>query len=295
MLRITLGAFLISLLLVNIGNHLGAAHSLQSSQAANIDWRRMCPVNEEFCVLVPVQPSLIELAGGLTFTKNGETLLAQRSYSGYFDDFAFSIESYTARNPTRLFNELSAPFKKLPMIEENVLNGVTQRRYLRQQPESVWEVQTFTTAKHIYVVTVGARQSDHPGFSRFFSGFTLRSTQSDGGDLTPKTEDQSLSALPAHMIIFKPKDLDQRVVVVWKPDPAYTEEARRAVTTGTVVLIAVLTESGRVAVVEIVKPLKRGLTERAIEAAKNIKFLPGKINGSPVSVRFQLEYNFNLY
>ena len=36
-----------------------------------------------------------------------------------------------------------------------------------------------------------------------------------------------------------------------------------------------------------------GLTERAIEAAKRIKFTPAMKDGKPVSVWMQLEYNFS--
>jgi len=38
-----------------------------------------------------------------------------------------------------------------------------------------------------------------------------------------------------------------------------------------------------------------GLTEQAIAAARQIKFVPAVKDGRPVSVFMQLEYNFNLY
>jgi len=38
-----------------------------------------------------------------------------------------------------------------------------------------------------------------------------------------------------------------------------------------------------------------GLTEKAIEVAKKIRFNPAVKNGAPVSVRGQLEFSFNLY
>ena len=36
-------------------------------------------------------------------------------------------------------------------------------------------------------------------------------------------------------------------------------------------------------------------TEKAIAAARKIRFIPAMRNGRPVSVHMQLEYNFNLY
>jgi hypothetical protein len=47
--------------------------------------------------------------------------------------------------------------------------------------------------------------------------------------------------------------------------------------------------------IRAVHTLPFGLTERAIAAARQIKFVPAIKGGRPVSVFMQLEYNFNLY
>jgi hypothetical protein len=44
-----------------------------------------------------------------------------------------------------------------------------------------------------------------------------------------------------------------------------------------------------------VQKLAGGLTEKAIAAARQIRFVPATRNGHPVSMYMQLEYNFNLY
>jgi hypothetical protein len=41
--------------------------------------------------------------------------------------------------------------------------------------------------------------------------------------------------------------------------------------------------------------LPHGLTEKALSAARNIKFIPAMKDGKYVSMYIQLEYNFNLY
>jgi hypothetical protein len=38
-----------------------------------------------------------------------------------------------------------------------------------------------------------------------------------------------------------------------------------------------------------------GLTEKAMAAARQIRFVPATRNGQAVSMYMQLEYNFNLY
>jgi TonB family protein len=95
--------------------------------------------------------------------------------------------------------------------------------------------------------------------------------------------------------VFSGKDVNSKARVLSKPEPQYTEEARKNQVTGTVVLRAVFTSGGQVTNIRAVSGLPFGLTERAIAAARNIKFVPATKDGRPVSMYIQLEYNFNLY
>lgn len=95
--------------------------------------------------------------------------------------------------------------------------------------------------------------------------------------------------------IFSGKDVSTKARVISKPEPQYTEEARKNQITGTVVLRAVFTSSGQVTNISTRAGLPYGLTERAIAAARQIKFVPATKDGRPVSMYIQLEYNFNLY
>lgn len=94
---------------------------------------------------------------------------------------------------------------------------------------------------------------------------------------------------------FLHSKVDQKVRLLSKPEPHYTEEARRNQITGTVVLRVVFSYTGQITNIRALQPLPFGLTERAIAAAREIKFMPATIKGRPVSVYIQLEYNFNLY
>ena len=80
-----------------------------------------------------------------------------------------------------------------------------------------------------------------------------------------------------------------------KPEPQYTEEARRNQITGTVILSVIFSRTGQVTNIRPVQSLCCGLTEKAIVAARQIRFVPATRNGQTVSVYMQLEYNFNLY
>ncbi len=95
--------------------------------------------------------------------------------------------------------------------------------------------------------------------------------------------------------IFSGKEVNSKARVLSKPEPTYTEAARKNQITGTVVLRAVFSSSGSVTNIHAVSGLPDGLTERAIAAAKQIRFTPATKDGRPVSMWMELQYNFNLY
>ena len=94
---------------------------------------------------------------------------------------------------------------------------------------------------------------------------------------------------------FKQNEVTRKAVITVKPEPGFTEEARKNNVTGTVRLRAVLAASGSVQGISVVKGLPDGLTEKAIAAAKQIRFTPAEKDGRAVSQYVLLEYNFNIY
>ena len=95
--------------------------------------------------------------------------------------------------------------------------------------------------------------------------------------------------------IFTGRDVTTKARLISKPEPQYTEDARKNQITGTVVLKVVFASNGSVTNIRTVSGLPYGLTERAIAAARQIKFVPATKDGHQVSMWMQLEYNFNLY
>jgi TonB family protein len=84
-------------------------------------------------------------------------------------------------------------------------------------------------------------------------------------------------------------------VPVYKPEPAYSEEARRAKFQGTTVLWIVVDASGQVSDVHVTRPLGMGLDEKAIQAIRTWQFKPATRKGSPVRVRVIVEITFRLF
>lgn len=95
--------------------------------------------------------------------------------------------------------------------------------------------------------------------------------------------------------VFSSREVSQKARVLSKPEPGYTEDARKNQVTGTVILKVVFTSSGTVTQITALRPLPYGLTEKAIAAARGIKFIPATKDGHNVSMYMQLEYSFNLY
>ncbi len=95
--------------------------------------------------------------------------------------------------------------------------------------------------------------------------------------------------------VFRSQGLTTRPRVLRKPEPSYSEIARQNMIRGTVILNVVLAADGSVKHILIVKDVPLGLTERCVEAARQIQFEPAVIDGRPVSVLTRLEYNFNVY
>ncbi|HEY0385732.1 MAG TPA: TonB family protein [Pyrinomonadaceae bacterium] len=95
--------------------------------------------------------------------------------------------------------------------------------------------------------------------------------------------------------IFPPNQVTTKARILRRVEPTYTEAARQAGVRGTVVIRAILAADGIVKRILVVRSLSMGLTERAVEAARKIKFVPATKDGRPVSQYVQIEYNFNLY
>ena len=103
------------------------------------------------------------------------------------------------------------------------------------------------------------------------------------------------SQRPESEKVYRSPELTTKVRLLSKPEPAYTAAAKAEAVNGRVILRCVFAGDGTVKHLLVLRSLPAGLTEASIAAAKQIKFVPATINGKPVSMVIQLEYNFNFY
>ena len=81
---------------------------------------------------------------------------------------------------------------------------------------------------------------------------------------------------------------------IFSPDPEYPEEARRANYQGSVVLGMVVETDGRPYGIKVLRTLKYGLDEKAIEAVKKWRFEPAMKDKTPVAVYISVQVHFRL-
>jgi TonB family protein len=82
--------------------------------------------------------------------------------------------------------------------------------------------------------------------------------------------------------------------IISRMGPSYTEEARTAKVSGTVVLFAEISSAGDVGNVVVLHGLGKGLDESAVRTIKQWKFSPALKDGRPVAVMITIEMNFSL-
>ena len=79
-----------------------------------------------------------------------------------------------------------------------------------------------------------------------------------------------------------------------KPDPEYTQEARKAGVEGTALLYVEVGTDGRAHRIRVLKGLGYGLDRKAIDAMRRWRFLPGTKNGVPVATPATVGLEFRL-
>ena len=82
--------------------------------------------------------------------------------------------------------------------------------------------------------------------------------------------------------------------VLFRVEPEYSEEARKARYQGTVLLAIEVWEDGLAHNVRVLRSLGLGLDEKAIEAIQKWKFSPGRREGKPVRVSANVQISFRL-
>lgn len=282
----------------------GVAMAQQTPGAPKpVSWQQYNVAGESFSVALPVLPAMHLSERRLEGDKKsrGEVLLG--SYADGVVYTVYVLENFSPRHTLQDFiayRTASVKAWNLNNGRDVSRDGLSGKTFLSAASDDGM-IQFFAGGDRLYEFRAFGASHDDPRLTEFFSSVSFNKKRAalevfEGPGLPYDSgiqEERPEKQLPHGA--FVGREVDQKVRLVMKPEPAYTEDARRNAITGTVVLKCIFNYDGRVVNIRTASGLPHGLTEKAIEAAKRIKFLPAVKDGRFVSMWMQLEYNFNLY
>jgi TonB family protein len=291
--RLRLLAFVSIALLLPIQSYSGMGNKIRAPFQDEPAWVTFAPEGEEFTVLAPAWATVRTYPVSTSHNPDHETILAHREYGSYGNGLIFVIQSYKAERPQRLWSDLLRSADNGAVFERDIsFDGIAAKKYRRsyQSGNATYTryFVRFATKEHVYVVTLATLDDTNPAVNRFLSSLRLRRPED-------RTTTNSQGTVFVLGYAFSHTEVTRRAIIVWKAEPFYTDQARANQIVGTVRLEAVLGADGYVANINVTQGLKDGLTESAIESARNIRFFPAEKDGKPVSQQIMLEYNFNLF
>jgi TonB family protein len=270
--------------------------SSEATRATDSPWKRFTGKDEEFSVLMPDKPSLYLSS----ITDRPGKLTPERIYSSYSQGSAYLVVSYNGSSIKGTLENFKAHHLyqgAVSYARDLSVAGYSGKEYKLKFAEVGGTLQIYATKKHGYALATVQAIDDPPLSSYFLSSFLIKGEHENivSAETQPPAPSQDIPTIDSSQSMLTGKDVTRRGVIVSKPEPWYTEEARQANITGTVVLRVVLSASGEVTNIHAVKGLPKGLTENAIEAARHLKFIPAVKDGRFVSYWVELQYNFGLY
>jgi protein TonB len=115
------------------------------------------------------------------------------------------------------------------------------------------------------------------------------------GDFTVKLFEQIATEGEGEDIdrIFSLAELDQRPRVIFQRMPSYPQELRRSRRNGTVYIVFLVNQQGRVVNAKVEKSSDPAFEQPALEAVRQWKFEPGTRNGEKVQFKMRVPITFN--
>ena len=297
------------------------------AQYQNPEWIEVSPVDESFHVSMPNQPRVenesvgavsgnryVALTAVATYTIWSVRNINYRSVEETDADLDATAELLWERllKPAReqldakdrlfagmLYERELPPETRAAVLPANA--GLPGRQYTLTVGDVTGTAEFFIAKEHIYILlAMGQPGGDWPR-EKFFASF--RAASPPAAPAPAKPLDNGGGVAPAmrageaedYNRIFSGREVTAKARVLEKGEPTYSESARKFGVQGTVILRAVFAKNGEVTNIHVTKKLPHGLTERAISAARAIRFTPAMKDGQPVSMWMELQYIFNLY
>jgi len=276
---------------------VGMAYTGSSSGQAPGEWHRYAIKGGEFSVQLPTVPAMstYELPEDPIRKTRVRHVIGAYSqgvvYAIYVAERRLSLEEFIAQS----HHSAASEFKRDLKVE-----GIRGKEYVAQSADLKRVTQYFIADRYIYTFIacgsdLGNPDVDIPRFLKSIKFEPADSLAIVNGQGEQPLNNATVATDGSEARIFPGKEVNLKPVVITKPEPIYTEDARKNQVTGTVVMRAVFSSSGVVTNIRVVAGLPYGLNEEALQAARQIRYVPAIKDGHFVSMYIQLEYNFNLY
>lgn len=312
---------------------VAAATTVSAQKEVAGTWVKVAPPNEAFAVMMPQQPSPVtekRKHGVLGVT--GRRYSVCGSDDTIYTVWSFKNENLPAvlRSDTESYLDLCAELAWEMIIEPEQAKAVRESRIMpetryaltyegKSQPPAYpgrsyrlnLGTQSGTTIIHVngtrfYIVAAWNPDRVIGEIEKFIDSFTLHPplrVEGEGTGYRPEVRSgETISGVGSveaketdYNRTFTAREVTQKARVLAKPEPNYTEWARRFGVTGTVRMRLILRPSGEVGSITPISRLPHGLTQAAIEAARRIKFTPAMKDGRAVAQYGTFDYNFNIY
>ena len=278
-------------------------------------WVKFAPVDDFFSVSMPQLPKEelqavsfagLQVSGKWYSAGNADTSYALWSLVDTNQDVTRDADSYLDAAAELFWEALLKPARdNLPedqrerasvaYVKELSGKPIPGREYTLTLGDLRGTAQVYVAAQRLMVLLAMDRPSGAWERERFLGSLSFSPSLQAIPRAAPETGIGAGVSTGSDVGPFRSSEVEQRARVLSKPEPVYTESARKFGMTGTVVLRCVFSYDGQIRDIQVIRRLPHGLTEATVRAARAIQFTPAQKNGKPVSLYMQLEYNFNRY
>lgn len=300
---------------------------IQTKSATDERWKSIETENKELSLLMPENYSFFFDKEGFSITKSPRSFKKidfknLRLMIGYKDGVVVWLESYDVKNGKNDFlYYLRGQITDKGKIKDYTIGTSVLRQVILETENSYSVTNYFYSDNRIYQIGLGSRNKNNKTITDFLTAIEFQNTNlflNDTEKMIEPKETAVLENLVTTPLEIIDKDLKKKEIeetaknrisaktssddsdekglfILSKPRPRYTEQARRQNQQGEVTLRVTFGSNGQVQKIDVVKGLGNGLTESAVKAARQIRFLPAEKNSEPFSVTKTVQFSFSIY
>src|SRR5690242_3429823 len=223
------------------------------AQTKSGDWLRYTVKGEEFSVTLPSEPAMKTYD---TFNPRLQKSRIERVLEAKAGDLIYKVYVYENPKPRQSLKEFideqtAKSDLDLTFDSDLTVTKFPGKQYSSHDRDLRTTEQFFATEGRFYRFVVRGATADHVDARQFFSSILLGKKQ-EGIEVL---EGAGPAERELGERVFTTKEVDTKVRLISKPEPSYTEEARKNAVAGTVVLKAIFAASGKVTNIRVVQGL----------------------------------------